>query len=390
MKGKNLIVLVAVASALAAVAVYTSKGNRHQPPAVIGKTVFKDLPVNDVEKIIISKAKDSVTISKLNDTWVCNSKYNYPVKFDRIKESLIKLADIKIGQTVPVNDNQRAEIKMIKPDADNSGTLIELFNKDARSLASLLIGESRQGGAQPEMGFGGGYPDGQFVSSDLGKTVYLISDSLNHITEQPRGWLETELLNVPAEDITRISIGTKSSKPLVFSKDDKGELTMEGLSQKEECDSSKLSSLKSALSYLNFDDVADPSLNDKQLGMDDPITYQAETKKGALYTVMIGKSPEQNASKFVRINVALKEMAPEVQEKTKATSTEMTEEEKKAADEKKKKTQDERKALEEEVLSLNAKLSNWTYMVAIYKTDNMVCAREEIVKAKSDKDDKKE
>lgn len=387
MKGKNLLILIVAAAALTTIAVFTSRDTSNQEThAVIGKQVFPELPINDISRIVIKKGSSSITLNRLEDKWICPNKYNYPVEFDKVKQTVLQLADLKIGQKMMVNDDQRSKMGMKGSEPDNTGTILELLGDGNDIKARLLIGETRQSVAQAGHSGFGGYPDGTFISPDLGSTVYLVKDAFYNVTAEAKGWLITELLDVSPSDIRRITIKNLDPKPLVFVSNEKGEITLEGLAENEECNTSTLSSIKSALSSLHLDDIADPALTDQQLGMDKAIIYEAETANGGIYSVKIGAAPEANASKYVRISVGLK---PEEKKDVAENKTAVTDEEKKAAEEKENKARTEREELEKQIKALNDKVSKWTYMIALYKTDNMACTRENVVILKKGKDEDK-
>jgi lipopolysaccharide export system protein LptC len=396
MKGKNLLVLVVLAVVLVGIAVL-KKNREDRLPDVMGKNLLPALQMNDLEKIVVNSQGATVTLAKSDETWVLPEKHNYPANFEKIKSLLLKLADIKIGQVVQIDDKQKAELKMQPPSAStnaapaSSGTVVQFLGKGGAAQGSLLLGEARhrtQPGAP--MRYSGGYPDGQYVSNDGGKSVYLIAQTLEDISTDVKAWLDVELLNVPAPDIKEIALVSTNGESLKLSKGkDATKLEVEGLGAKEETDSGKLSTVESALNYLRLDDVADPALDAKQLGMEKPATYKATTSKGEIYTVKIGAVAPGSNNRYVKIEVALAETnapaAPakeevKAEDKDKAAAAAPTE---KPVD---------RQEVEKNVKALNEKFGKWTYVVASYKTDAMLSGRKDIVKKKEEPkaEDKKE
>jgi hypothetical protein len=310
--------------------------------------------------------------------WVSESDYNYPADFTRIKSAVVKIAELKIGQVVEAEAGDKAAMKMVSPvDSPDGGTLIEMSDAGGTRLSALLIGETRKrtGGAQGRFG---GYPDGQFVSPDGGDTVYLVTDNLYEFN-RGADWLEKELVSVPATEVASVRISGPERDSLELSVAEGGsDLVLAELGKEEEMDIASANSIKSALSYLRFESVADPSLSDEDLGLDTPVTFVATTMKGEIYTVQIGAKAPDSDDRYARIRVAL---APAAEDEEPTGEEELTDEEKQAAAEEKTRQAEERAQQELKVAELNAKLGPWTYTLGSYKSDTMLSTREQVVKA---------
>ena len=379
MKGKNLLILVVVAVILAALAFMSSRNKARTSPDVIGKLVLKDLALNDVEKLVVSVPSCAMTFTRENDTWVAPTRFNYPADFQKIRGILLKLSELKVGQVMRLTDSQKASLKIVAPTSGsttNSGTLLELFGPKDTKLATVLLGESRQRKVDANRGFGGfgGYPDGRYLSIDGGKTVYLVADTLEDVSSQPKDWLDAELLSVNGTDISEVTITAPDKKELRLLRKGTSSLEVEGLAADEETEASKIYGIESALSYLRFADVADPSLPDTKTGMDKPSVFKVTTSKGQIYTAKIGASPTNSTERYVRFELALKPADTNAPASTEAGSTNAVSA---AAD-----AAEARKQLEEETQSLNAKVGKWTYLIESYKTDSMLSTRESLVKKK--------
>jgi len=377
MKAKNLIILLIVAVVLGGVAVLTQRPEE-EPSDMIGQLVLADLPLNDIAAIAIRTAEGSSRLAKAADVWVSESDFNYPADFNRIKAAMLKIAELKVGQVVDAEAGDKAAMKMVSPvDSPDGGTLVEMLDASGKAIASLLVGESRKRSDDTQGRFGG-YPDGQFVSPDNGETVYLVKDNL-HEFNRATDWLNKELVSVPGTDIAGVTIDGPGRDSLELAIPEGGtDLALTGLGNKEEMNSSQVNSIKSALSYLRFESVADPALTDEALGLDKSDTFVATTTKGEIYTVQIGSEAPDSENRYARISVALEPAAPEAEI---ATDAEQTDEEKQAAEAEKARKAEERAQLEQKAADLNAALGPWTYVTASYKTDTMRSTRDKVVKA---------
>lgn len=379
MKGKNLLILVVVAIVLAGLAVVSSRSRSTALPDVIGKRVLPDLPVNDVEKMVVSAPGGTITLAKENDAWITPSKFNYPAEFQKIKDVLLQLSEMKIGQVMRLTAGQKAAMGMGAPASGapaNAGTVLELFGAKDRKLATVLLGASRQRKAPANSGFEGmgGYADGRYLSPDGGKTVYLVTDSLEDVSTKAKDWLDTELLNVNGSDISEITVTVPGKPDLRLVRKDPTKLDVDGMAADEEADGSKLYGIESALSYLRFSDVADPALTDAQTGMDKPTVFKLTTHKGQVYTATIGSVATNSMERYVRLDVALKPAATNQPAATEAGNTNAVAAAAKVAE--------ERKKLDEEMQALNGKVGTWTYLIESYKTDAMLTTRESLLKKK--------
>jgi hypothetical protein len=362
MKVRNVILLLVVAVALIWYARHTSSA-RKPVSGRTGTMVLPALDLNAVERVQIASSDRTVTIARREDQWVCPSAHNYPIQFDKLKNALIKMADLKVGQVIQADVARREELKLAAPSPatpkDKSGTLIELFGSGTAPLASLILGESRMKKSAGAPDAYGGYPDGRYLSADGGKTVYLVSDTLDDFSTDPKSWLDTEVWSLYSSDINEITIRHPGAQPVRLVKPaGQTSFVLEGLAPDEETDDVKAANAAGAFGYLRFDDVVDPSLADTAIGMTSAVVYSAVATNGQVYTATVGGTGKVGDSegRYVRFQAALPPSPP-----TDA---------------------DARKRLEQGVADINAKLAKWTFLVSNYKADSMVLSRDVLARKK--------
>ncbi|NQU41579.1 MAG: DUF4340 domain-containing protein [Lentisphaerae bacterium] len=390
MKAKNLVILVVAAAVLVAAALWTQR-SEEEPSDLIGRRVLADLPVNDIAQIVVTSAGTTTQLARVDGVWVSQSHYNYPADFTRIKAAILKLSELSVGQVVDVEAGDKPAMKMVSPTSGSAGagTLVEMNDASETPIASLLIGEARKRAAA-EQGPYGGYPDGQYVSTDKGATVYLIKDNLYEF-DRAGEWLDKQLVSVTANDVTTAMLaGPDRDAVTLRLAEGTTDLVIAPLGEKEEMDTERVNTVKSALSYLRFESVADPTMTDSELGMETPATFTITTKKSEIYTVQIGTKAADSENRYARIHVALTP-APEV---TDEGAPDQTDEEKEAASAERVRLAAERAAQEQTVAELNARLAPWTYVIASHKSDTMLSTRDQLVKdveeEKSDVSDEEE
>jgi len=362
MKARNVVLLLAIAVALIGLAGYLSNARR-APTANAGALVFPALDLNAVERVQIASADRTLTLARIQDRWVCTNAYNYPIQFETLKNALIKLSELKVGQVLNVDPARLTELKLAAPSpntpSEKTGTRIELFGAGNATLASLLLGETRmrKAAAGPE-GFGG-HPDGRYLSPDGGKTVLLVSDSLDDFQTDPQGWLDTEIWSLSGSDFTEITIRHPGAQALRLVKDkDQSSFKLEGLAPDEETDDVKASSAAAAFSYLRFDHVTDPSATDAATGFTNAIVFTAVATNGVSYIATVGGTGKVGESdgRYVRFQAALPTTLP-----TNDTA---------------------RGPIEQNVAEINARLAKWTYLVSNHKADSMTLTRDVLARKK--------
>ena len=107
-----------------------------------------------------------------------------------------------------------------------------------------------------------------FLGSDC-----LPVDCDNDHSENPADWVTSADVQAVkyahGKDVVELTKGTNSV------------WTLKGLTDKEELDTSKTYSLDSALSYLDFNSVADPKLTEAELGFATGYVYTVTVKEGS-------------------------------------------------------------------------------------------------------------
>ncbi len=345
MTNKNLVILAAAAAVLGGAAYFCNSGSKIKSSNLNGKPVLGKFDVSAVTKVDVG---GKVVLAASDSGWKVDSFYGYPADVTKIRENLLKLKDLTVGQT--------ARGRKIE-----NGTKVDLKDAKGSVLASVTLGEqhmSKPRGHAAQFG-GGGYPDGRYVK--FGDGVVLVKDALDAFNGDPKKWCETRICSVSSSDVKDVSY-TKDGKTVKLSRKD-STWTLEGLGEKEELDSSKTYSFDSALSYLDFNGVADPKKPEAEFGFATGCVYTVSLKNGQSYTARIGGT--SGSDRYFKVAAAFSPVG------TNAT---------------------ENATLEKAVKVFNAKTGKWTYRISSYSADSMSKSRSDLVKAKEEpkKDEKKD
>ncbi|MFH1968681.1 MAG: DUF4340 domain-containing protein, partial [Verrucomicrobiota bacterium] len=321
MKTRNLVLLVVLAGVLIGWAAWTMRPQPKPGIALIGTKVLPGLPINQVNKIVLTTTDNTLTLAKVKGTWTVVNRFNYPATFDKIADSLLQLSEMKVGQVITASESQKGTFNLLDPVAitpdrkEQAGTRMELRDEKDGLIATLLIGKPfmrayPDGGMQGPLAFGD-YPDGQYMQTADGR-VFLVGQTLDRLTDDVKNWLVNEFINVAAADIQNIAVTAPDRAPIKLVRPKNGEaFALEGLKEEEgTLDTAKVNQISGALNLLGFDDIAAPTLSPKETGLEHPVVFEAQTRQGQIYTLRIGNTLTNDTfDRYVQVTVDWK--APE-------------------------------------------------------------------------------
>ena len=337
MTTKNIAVLGGLALVLGSAAYFTSSGTKVRTPQLSGRRVVEKFNLADVVSV---EAGAGLKLTAGEKGWTVDSKYGYPASVEKIRENLLKLDALKVGQVI----RSRKLGAVVRT---------ELKNAAGEVIASAELGDRHFRKARGEMAQfgGGGYADGRYMKY-AGQTV-LVNDALEAFDGDFKKWIDTRICEVPSADVVEVVYASSGEK--VELKRVGSEWKLEGLGEKEELDSSKTYSLGGGLSYLDLADVADPALDGAKLGFATGGVYTVTLKDGVRYTANLGAAADDG--RYFKVAA---QFSP--------TGTNAV----------------ENAALEKKVADFNATVAKWNYVISAYSADSMMKKRADLVKAKED------
>ncbi len=402
MKTRNLLILSALAILLVGAALITSRDKEEKVSLdIIGSPLLPNLDVNDITKMVVQSPQELSTIVKHDGIWCLAENFNHPVDFEKVRRAILSLSEATIGQVIDIDSSQRQALQLTEPPgAETAGTRVTLYDSNDKKAASVLIGKGRERPAETQR-FSGDY-DGHYVDTGADHGVYLVGKAITDFPLFARYWLNTILLNVQSDNITNITITMPEQEDVILSVNGENKLALPELPRNKEPNDDKIGKIRSALTYLRFDDIADPALTEEQLGMDSASILTAITLKGEIYTLKIGAMTEDGSGRYIRVSGALlgkpaqqeepqpEQTLEETDEPDKGLESDTSESEQPAlelAAEELQKTQ-ERVMLAIEINDLNEALNKWTYIIAPHKVETMLVTKSDLIKEKEDDKDK--
>jgi len=298
-----LAVLVGLAVAAAAL-VFSDNGGWGGGEARAGRRIAPDLKVSDVAEIGLVGASGAVHLVRGDRGWVVRERGDFPADLERIRDLLIKLAEVRVAQAETLPQSQRARLQLGEPkdkDSKDAGTALELKDAKGKLLAHLLLGKKvyRQtevagpASAQPEA-------TGRYLLAGTDSdTMLVIADPLNAAEPRPESWLRKELLR--AERVKTVtSIGSDRRTRWTLTRD-KDNMDWRFAGSRDQPDLQKATDAAGAFGWMDLVDVVvDPQSS--ETGLSHAVTVRAETFDNLTYTVRIGNKTGDNY--YVAVSVA--------------------------------------------------------------------------------------
>jgi len=257
--------------------------------AVAGSKLLKDFPINDVAKITIRSATGEVNLVRGEKGWGVAERGQYPASFEQISRLLKTLWDLKIVQDVKAGPSQFGRLQLVEPakDATDTGTLVDLLDANGKRLASVILGKEVKSQAEqmPE-----GYPVGRYAMAlDSASQPVVVSELLNEAAVEVPAWLNKDFFKVERMKSVALSGTAAGQQWKITRAAEDAEWQLEGAKPDEKLDTGKLPSFGSALAAPTMIDVLPAGTKPESVGLDQPITINAETFDGFNYVLRAGR-----------------------------------------------------------------------------------------------------
>ena len=343
---------LAVLAVLGAAVVLSDRSAWTAADSRAGQKVIAGLRLSEVAQIAILDPAGELHLVRGETGWSVRERAGFAAETDRIAALLVKLAELKIVQSEPLPESQRARLELLeaKDKVQGAGTLIELKDAKGGSLGRLLLGKKIvKSSPVASLSRGEAEATGRYlVAGGEAVTLLAVGEPLTEVESKPEHWLVKDLLR--ADGAKSIS-SSKDGKQRWSVTRETESADWKFAGSKEKPDLQKATDLASSLGWVNLVDVvADPANADT--GLDHAIVIKADTFDGPSYTLRVGKQAGDNY--YVKVAVAgepRKTRTPGKGEKA----------EDKAKNDKE--FEERRKKLVEK-LEREKKLEHWTYLVA--------------------------
>jgi hypothetical protein len=280
-----LVVLLAVLGGGALLYYQQERERRPQNVATLGRAVLQDLRIAEVASIRIVEPKATLTVQRRDEGWTIAERDGFPADLARVREFVLKLAALKVGQSEPIGEKDRARLNL-----DASGTQVELGNAEGKLLASLTVGKKywKREPESPEKT----PADGRFVGVPADpKHVVLVSDPLAQASTRTADWIDRTSFQV--EKVKTLEVRTPDGGGYRIERAaDNADWRLEGMRPGEKVDTGRANAASYSLSLLELADVAPKDA--ANTGLDKPTLINATTLAGRAYAIKVGRLEGEN------------------------------------------------------------------------------------------------
>ena len=285
-----LVVLLVVLGGGALLYQRQQSAQRPDSAATIGKPLFPELKVAEIAQIRVLQPKETLTLKRAEDGWNVAERGEFPADVSRVREFVLKAIGLKVSQSEPIGEKDRARFNLDHPSSGGTGTLIEFAGADGKTLASVVVGKKyfKREVDNPERA----NADGRYVAL-LGQpsTVYLVGDPLTQATTRSAEWIDRASFQVEKVKTLEVRFAAGGGWR-IERKADNADWRLAGLGAGEKLDVSRANAASYSLQLLELADVAPKGVTDT--GLDKPTRIDATTLAGASYTINVGKLAGEN------------------------------------------------------------------------------------------------
>jgi hypothetical protein len=278
-----LVVLLAVLGGGALIYQHQERSRRPDNVATLGQTPFRDLKAAEIASIRVAEPKETLTLQRTDAGWLIAERGRFPADVAKVREFVLKLIALKVGQSEPIGEKDRARLNL-----DASGTQIEFLGADGKPLRKLTIGKKyfKREVDNPEKALA----DGRFLAvPEETKLVYIVSDALAQATTRSADWIDKGSFQV--EKVKTLEVRYPDGSGWRIEREgDNADWKLAGLKAGEKLDVSRANAASYSLSLLELADVARPEAKE----IAEPTTVKATTLDGLSYDLQVGKLQGDN------------------------------------------------------------------------------------------------
>jgi hypothetical protein len=279
------VILLAVVGGGALVYNYQDRSRRPENVGTLGKPLLTQLKAADIASIRVVEPKATLTLKRKDDGWAIAERRDFPADVAKVRELVVKLLELKVGQSEPIGDKDRARLAL-----DASGTKIEFTDANGKGLAALVVGKKyfKREVENPDKA----NADGRFVALPAqAGTVYIVSDPLTQASAKSADWIERAAFHV--EKVKTLEVRRPDGEGWRIERNaDDAQWSLAGLKPGERLDVGRANAASYSLSLLELADVAPEDAKDT--GLDKPTVVKATTLDGLDYEIKVGALAGEN------------------------------------------------------------------------------------------------
>jgi hypothetical protein len=216
MRPLSFIAFAVISIALLAGAIYSVATERGTTTvATGGAPVFPDLKahINDADEIEVANNAGHLTIKREGEDWKLVEKQGYPVPFDKAKDLLIALADLKLlePKTKDPERYERLAVQDIGPKASDA-VRITVKDRAGKTLAAAIFGK-RNESLYGKMG-------GGIYLRRVGEDQAWLAEGTVKVGVTHKEWVDRLIVDLKKKDVKRVAMHHPGEGSFTASKTD--------------------------------------------------------------------------------------------------------------------------------------------------------------------------
>ncbi len=282
-----LLVLLAVLGGGALLVRHQAGSQKPAGAATLGQPLYKGLQAAAVATIVVRQPKGALTIARKDERWVIVEREGFPADFDKVRDFVLKAISLKIGQSEPIGDQDRARLNL-----DESGTAVEFLGADGKPLARAVLGR-KYFKAEPENADKAA-GDGRYVAlAEDPKRAIVVSDPLAQASIRTADWISKA--GIAAEKVKSLEVRyADGSAWKVERSGDNADWKLVGARADEKLEITKANAAGYTFSQIELADVVPKDVKAEVTGLASPTVVTATTLDGLTYTLNLGKLEGDN------------------------------------------------------------------------------------------------
>jgi hypothetical protein len=184
---------------------------RSGPPSGAGTLAFPDVAAKlaNIAKLELRKNDATLVVVRDGNRWLLPDKGNYPVRAERVRETLVGLTELRL---VEQRTNDRAQLAQLGlDDPTNSGStavLLRALDANGAVVVELIVGRRR-------VRTQGNLPESVYVRRP-GETQAWLGEGRLALDTDPQLWVDRDLGNISAERLRRVVVNRVTEGVLVL------------------------------------------------------------------------------------------------------------------------------------------------------------------------------
>jgi hypothetical protein len=228
-----------------------------------------------------------LTLDRKEQGWVIAERENFPADLGKVRDFVLKMIELKVGQSEPIGEKDRARLNLDEPGKNpaTAGTRVEFLNSESKTIGALVVGrkyfkrEVENADKAPA--------DGRFVlRADAPGTVYIVADPLTQAIAKSADWIDRTAFKVEKVKTLEVHLADGGAWRIERSGDN-ADWKLAGAKPGDKLDIGRANAASYSLSLLELDDVA--AKDAKDTGLEKPTVINATTLDGASYAIKVGR-----------------------------------------------------------------------------------------------------